>query len=78
MLYNPESVQVTGFRSSSSMGVKLSSFMKLTPITKFEHADIHDELQTAIDNMRALKNYTVEFLNIGGSQFASGYSNPSR
>lgn len=54
--------------------INVGEVVDVPTITKFEHADIHDELQTAIDNMRALKNYTVEFLNIGGSQFASGYS----
>lgn len=54
--------------------INIGDVVDVPTITKFEHADIHDELQTAIDNMRNLQNYTVEFLNIGGSQFTSGYS----
>lgn len=54
--------------------INIGDVVDVPTITKFEHAEIHDELQTAINNMRNLQNYTVDFVNIGGSQFASGYS----
>lgn len=54
--------------------INVGDDVKVPTIKKFEHAEVHDKLQTAINNMRALDSYTVDFLNIGGSTFTSGYT----
>ncbi len=38
--------------------------VKVSKIQKYKHEDMHDPLTTAINNMRALDNYTTEYLNI--------------
>ena len=42
-------------------------------ISKYSHEDIHDDLQTAIDNMRDLESYTLDYKMITASYMSSGY-----
>ena len=52
--------------------------VEVPKITKFKHIQEegkagHDELQEAIDNMRALKNYKVEYTELVGTIYTTGY-----
>ena len=42
-------------------------------ISKYSHEDIHDDLQEAIDNMRDLTSYTLDYKMITASFMSSGY-----
>ncbi len=53
--------------------------VEVPKINKFEHISKddgpdHDDLQTAIDNMRALTNYKIEYSELVGTIYTTGYT----
>ncbi|MGM9899423.1 MAG: InlB B-repeat-containing protein [Bacilli bacterium] len=47
--------------------------VEVPTISKYQHIEEHDILQTAIDNMRNLSNYTLHFREITATYLTSGY-----
>ncbi len=50
-------------RKKLTVAVNVGDAVTVPEIKKFAHSDMHDELQAAIDKMRALSNYTTECLD---------------
>lgn len=67
----------TGYKAIQHLYVVLTigeDSVTVPNITKYSHdKDWHPQLQEAINNMRALENYTVDFFNINATA-GSGYS----
>lgn len=63
-----------GFKAIQELFVAInySSTVEVPTIGTYSHEDVHDDLQTAINNMRALKSYNIDFREITGSSLASG------
>ncbi len=47
--------------------------VKVPKINKYPHRDFHDDLDTAISNMRNLSSYTLDFYSITASYLTRGY-----
>lgn len=69
-----------GFKAIQELylAVDASDNVQVPTISKFTHEEEYDELyntlQTAIDNMRALKNYTLDYSQTTSSQYGTTYS----
>ncbi|MDE5547708.1 MAG: hypothetical protein K2J30_01745, partial [Clostridia bacterium] len=61
-------------RQELTVVVNAGDEVEVPTISKYQHDAKHDKLTAAIENMHALENYTLDFLNIGGSSMASGYT----
>lgn len=59
------------------LAINASESVKVPTISKFAHKEEYDELydrlQTAIDNMRALDSYTLDFYEMTSSAYGSSY-----
>lgn len=70
---------VEGYKAIQSLylAVNTSDSVVVPTISRFEHDEQYDELynklQTAIDNMRALDSYTLDFYQMTNSQYGSSY-----
>lgn len=70
---------VEGYKSVQELFVAIntSESVEVPTIGKFTHDEQYDELygrlQTAIDNMRALDNYTLDFYEMTSSQYGTNY-----
>ncbi len=67
---------VSGYRSEQELTVAIDfgDKVEVKKINKYATYDWHEDLRTAIDNMRALDNYTLNYKNIQGSAYTSGYT----
>lgn len=52
-------------RTMLTTSVNIGDSVDVKKIARYEHLDIHDELQGAIDKMHALESYTTESLDYG-------------
>ncbi len=66
---------VQGYRAEQTLIVALNygDTVEVPKIGRFEHYDWHDDLTTAIENMQALTNYTVDYTESSTSYY-TGYS----
>lgn len=59
------------------LAINVSESVKVPTINKFTHDEqsdeLYDRLQTAIDNMRALDSYTLDFYEMTSSAYGSSY-----
>ena len=68
-----------GYRAVQELylAINASESVEVPTINKFTHGEQYDELyarlQTAIDNMRALDSYKLDFYEMTSSQFGSSY-----
>jgi len=67
---------VEGYRALQELFVAISygETVEVKTIGKYSHEDIHDDLQTAIDNMRNLESYRLDYKNINATVYTTGYS----
>lgn len=70
----PDYSLVDGYKGIQELivTINLGEFVNVPTISKYDHEDIHDELQLAIDNMNALTSYTLDFKEITASYMSSG------
>lgn len=70
---------VQGYKAIQELyvAVDTSESVSVPTISKFSHGEEHNRafetLQTAIDNMRALDNYTLDFFEVTSSQYGTSY-----
>ncbi len=66
----------TGYKAIQEMVVTINygETVEVPTISKYIHDDVHDTLQTAIDNMRELNSYSLNFKEITTTAFSSGYT----
>lgn len=64
-----------GYRAIQKLNVALiaDESVEVPEVTKYKHDDIHDELNQAIDNMKALKSYKMDYHNTQFSMYTGGY-----
>lgn len=55
------------------VAINIGDIVKVPAISKYTHESVHDGLQTALDNMHALENYTLNFKEITASYLTTGY-----
>lgn len=65
-----------GYRTVQEMTVAVNygSTVEVPSISKFEHIDKHDILNKAIENMRNLNSYTLDYTEITGTVYTVGYN----
>ncbi|MCH5160531.1 MAG: hypothetical protein J1G04_00720 [Clostridiales bacterium] len=61
-------------RMSLTVAINIGDDVKVPTIHKYDYdEEFHAELKTALENMQALDNYTMDFLNIGANVVTSSY-----
>ncbi len=65
---------VDGYRSIQEMTVAIvvDDSIEVPTVNKYIHMPVHDKLQTAIDNMKNLTSYTMDYKEIVASAYATG------
>lgn len=77
---NDDYTVIEGYRAIQELfvAINIGNTVEVPTISKFSHDPQYDQLysnlQTAIDNMRALDSYTLEFKEITASYLTSGYT----
>lgn len=68
---------VQGYKAIQTLTVVLNygDTVNVPTITKFQHVEAHDKLQTAINNMQALQSYKMDYSQAGYSVLISGTTN---
>lgn len=61
-------------RQELTVVVNAGEDVDVPTINKYKHDEKHDKLASAIENMRSLESYTVDFLNIAASSMTQGYT----
>lgn len=61
-------------RQELTVVVNAGEDVEVPTIAKYQHDAKHDKLTTALQNMRSLESYTVDFLNIAASSMTQGYT----
>lgn len=56
-----------------TVAINYGETVEVPTISKYSHDDFHDNLQTAIDNMRNLDSYVLDFKEITASYLTTGY-----
>ena len=66
---------VAGYKAMQELFVTINygDYVEVPTISKYSHNDMHDDLATAIENMRNLESYTLDFKE---STVTMGVSNP--
>lgn len=65
----------SGYKAIQELIVTINygDIVEVPTINKYVHDDIHDPLQTAIDNMKGLDNYTLTLKEITATVYTTGY-----
>lgn len=67
---------VSGYRAVMELTVSVNygDTVEVPTIGKYPHDEIHDALNEAIANMQALTSYTLDFTQLVGTVYTSGYT----
>lgn len=72
---NPDYNILSGYKGIQELfvAINIGEIVKVPSIAKYSHEAVHDDLQIALENMRALDTYTLNFKEITASYLTTGY-----